>query len=76
MRPFLEVTNALKQSLLSDTSSRNGSHLTETQSSRRMAYSAKELSKAYFLGYKVRKIINGRRLKKLLIGIKDLTKEY
>ena len=41
-----------------------------------MAYSAKELSKAYFLGYKVRKIINSRRLKKLVVSIKELPRDY
>ena len=41
-----------------------------------MAYSAKELTKAYFLGYKVRKILNGRRLRKVVISIKELSRDY
>jgi hypothetical protein len=61
---------------MSDGSSRNASHITETMSSKRLNYNGKELARAYMVGYKVRKILNGRRLKKLQITIKSLQKEY
>lgn len=76
LRPHLEISNTLKQSLMSDGSSRNASHLTDTLSSKRIGYTAKELAKGYFLGFKVRKILSGRRLKKLTSSIKILTNEY